>query len=44
MDAEAALLKTLGEPTRLRIAVLLALNGETCVCHLAEALNRHGVG
>ena len=38
MKAEADLLKALGEPTRLRSAVLLALNGETCVCHLAEAL------
>lgn len=38
MQEEADLLKVLGEPTRLRLAVLLAINGETCVCHLAEAL------
>lgn len=39
MDTEVALLKALAEPTRLRLAVLLALNGETCVCKLAEALD-----
>ncbi|MBT3379571.1 MAG: metalloregulator ArsR/SmtB family transcription factor [Lentisphaerae bacterium] len=38
MDAEVNLLKALAEPTRLRLVVLLALNGETCVCKLAEAL------
>ncbi len=38
MDAEVALLKALAEPTRLRLAALLAQNGETCVCELAEAL------
>ena len=38
MDAEVALLKALAEPTRVRLAALLALNGETCVCELAEAL------
>jgi ArsR family transcriptional regulator len=38
MDAEVALLKALAEPTRLRLAALLALNGETCVCELAAAL------
>ena len=38
MDAEVALLKALAETTRLRLAVLLALNGETCVCELAAAL------
>lgn len=38
MQKEVKLLKVLGEPTRLRLAVLLAINGETCVCHLAEAL------
>ena len=27
-----------GEPTRLRLATLLAVKGETCVCFLAEAL------
>jgi len=39
MDAEVNLLKALAEPTRLRLVVLLALNGETCVCKLAEALD-----
>jgi ArsR family transcriptional regulator len=38
MDTEVALLKALAEPTRLRLAALLARNGETCVCELAEAL------
>lgn len=38
MKEEAALLKTLSDPTRLKLAVLLAVNGETCVCILAEAL------
>ena len=38
MESEAALLKALAEPTRLRLIVLLALNGETCVCELAAAL------
>lgn len=35
---EAALLKVLADPTRLRLAVLLSLNGETCVCTLADGL------
>jgi len=39
MDTEVTLLKALAEPTRLRLVVLLALNGETCVCRLAEALD-----
>jgi arsenate reductase len=38
MDREAALLKALADPTRLRLAVLLARRGETCVCRLVEAL------
>ena len=38
MDAEVALLKALAEPTRLRLAALLARHGETCVCELAAAL------
>lgn len=38
MEDEVALLKALAEPTRLRLAVLLAVNGETCVCRLAVAL------
>jgi len=37
-EQEAALFKVLSEPTRLTLAVLLALRGETCVCMLAEAL------
>ena len=35
---EAALLKVLSDPTRLRLAVVLSLNGETCVCTLAGGL------
>ena len=35
---EAALLKVLADPTRLRLAVALSCNGETCVCALAEGL------
>ena len=38
MQAEANVFKALGDPTRLRLAVLLAIEGETCVCRLAEAL------
>ncbi len=33
---EAALLRILSDPTRLRLAVALSQNGETCVCMLAE--------
>lgn len=39
MDTEAALFKVLSDSTRLRLAVLLALRGETCVCDLATALD-----
>lgn len=39
MQAEATVFKTLADPTRLRLAVLLAVNGETCVCELAAALD-----
>lgn len=39
MQDEAMLFKALSDPTRLRLAVLLAIQGETCVCMLAEALN-----
>ena len=39
MDDEAALFKALADSTRLRLAVLLATQGETCVCMLAEALD-----
>jgi DNA-binding transcriptional ArsR family regulator len=38
MQEEAALFKVLADPTRLRLAVLLSIRGETCVCMLAEAL------
>ncbi|MBN1809719.1 MAG: metalloregulator ArsR/SmtB family transcription factor [Planctomycetes bacterium] len=38
MEVEASLFKVLADPTRLRLAVLLALRGETCVCILARAL------
>jgi ArsR family transcriptional regulator len=38
MQKEADLFKALSDPTRLRLAVLLAVHGETCVCDLAEAL------
>jgi ArsR family transcriptional regulator len=38
MQEEATLFKVLGNSTRLRLAVLLAIEGETCVCRLAEAL------
>ncbi len=38
MQEEAALFKSLSDPTRLRLAVLLAIRGEVCVCDLAEAL------
>ena len=39
MKQEAELFKILGDPTRLRLAALLAVQGETCVCHLAHALD-----
>jgi ArsR family transcriptional regulator, arsenate/arsenite/antimonite-responsive transcriptional repressor len=39
MQAEADVFKALGDPTRLRLAVLLAIEGEVCVCRLAEALD-----
>jgi len=39
MQYEATLFKVLGDPTRLRLAVLLAIKGETCVCFLAQALD-----
>ena len=38
MDNEAAIFKVLADTTRLRLAVLLSIQGETCVCALAEAL------
>jgi ArsR family transcriptional regulator len=39
MQEEALLFKVLADPTRLRLAVLLAINGETCVCELAQAVD-----
>jgi ArsR family transcriptional regulator len=39
MNNEAALFKALSDPTRLALAVLLAIEGETCVCNLAKAIN-----
>ena len=39
MHNEAAVFKVLADPTRLRLAVLLAIQGETCVCALVEALD-----
>jgi len=38
MQEEAALFKVLADPIRIRLAVLLALQGETCVCMLAQAI------
>ncbi len=38
MQDEANLFKILSDPTRLRLAVLLSIHGETCVCDLAKAL------
>lgn len=38
MQEEAAYFKVLADQTRLRLMVILALEGETCVCKLAQAL------
>jgi len=38
MEDIATIFKALADTTRLRLAVLLAQSGETCVCHLAQAL------
>lgn len=38
MQREANLFKAMSDPIRLRLAILLAISGETCVCYLAEAL------
>jgi ArsR family transcriptional regulator, arsenate/arsenite/antimonite-responsive transcriptional repressor len=38
MQKEASLFKVLSDSTRLRLASLLLVNGETCVCVLAQAL------
>ena len=39
MQQESALFKALSDPIRLRLTVLLAIQGETCVCDLAAALD-----
>ena len=39
MQEEIAVFKALADPTRLRLAILLSIGGEKCVCQLAEALN-----
>jgi ArsR family transcriptional regulator len=38
MLTEALFFKALSDPTRLRLATLLAIKGEVCVCYLADAL------
>lgn len=38
MNTKALYLKVLADPIRLRLAVLLAIRGELCVCMLTEAL------
>ncbi len=38
MQEEAVYFKVLANQTRLRLMVILALEGETCVCKLAQAL------
>ena len=38
MENEAAFFRVLADPTRLRLAVLLSIRGETCVCELVEAM------
>ena len=42
MKKEAELFKALSDSTRLRLAVLLAIRGEVCVCKLAGALGEPG--
>lgn len=39
MKDEIALFKALADPTRLRLAALLSIRGETCVCYLAQAID-----
>ncbi len=39
LEKEAALLKVLGEPIRLRLAALLAGREDVCVCRLAAAVD-----
>jgi ArsR family transcriptional regulator len=38
MREESNVFRVLSDPTRLRLAILLAVKGETCVCMLAQAL------
>ena len=38
MYTEAQFFKILADPTRLRLAVMLSIMGEMCVCELVEAL------
>lgn len=42
METEALVFKALSDPTRLRVAALLAATGEVCVCNLADALQAQG--
>ncbi len=39
MQAEAQLFKVLADPTRLKLAILLAVRGQMCVCELVHALD-----
>ncbi|HOK95713.1 MAG TPA: metalloregulator ArsR/SmtB family transcription factor [Anaerohalosphaeraceae bacterium] len=39
MKQEAAILKVLADPIRLRLMTLLAQSGQLCVCQLVDALN-----
>jgi len=39
MKEEADLFKILADPTRMKLAVLLSIKEEVCVCALAQALN-----
>ena len=38
MENITLLFKAFSDPIRLRLVVLLSLHGETCVCHLAQAV------
>lgn len=40
MEKEADYFKVLSDPIRLRLAVLLAVKGQLCVCVLADALRQ----
>ena len=39
MEQHGKIFKSLGDPTRLRLAVMLSCDGEQCVCYLAAALD-----